>query len=228
MMHRNLLIAAAALTLAACSDTTDTDKDTGGGTQDGGATCGAGIYPCGPYGTTAGKVAPNREFQAFADPKNLCKAHKDKQLDISKLQAVSFKDWHLGDSAAGCDKYKRSLLWIMVGAGWCGPCKVEAQHAQAKYQKGEYDERLGLLNVIYETTTPNTPADEAFIKTWAEGFKLSFPVAMDPKFTMGAFFARDKAPFNLLVETKTMKVVYSQQGGKIDTIEGKIKTFLGN
>ncbi len=226
-MFKNLIctLAAAALCVA-CSDDTGNNNTQGDMTVTGdmNTSCGAGVYPCGPYGTAVDSVVANMELQGYMDAKEHCLDHKDKKQDTAALRKASFKDYHLGDSS--CASMKRTLLWVMVSAGWCAPCQDEVKKVQAKYEKAAYDERLGIINVVFETTKNNVPADAAFIKQWADGFKLSYPVLMDPSFKMGAYFSKKAAPFNMLVDTSTMKIKYRSTGADLTNLENKVADFF--
>ena len=141
-MFKNLIctLAAAALCVA-CSDDTGNNNTQGDMTVTGdmNTSCGAGVYPCGPYGTAVDSVVANMELQGYMDAKEHCLDHKDKKQDTAALRKASFKDYHLGDSS--CASMKRTLLWVMVSAGWCAPCQDEVKKVQAKYEKAAYDER---------------------------------------------------------------------------------------
>lgn len=210
-----------------CSDddSNGTKQDKAVVEKDGGIpTCGKDIYPCSPYDTKVGSVAKNLEFKGFMDPKNFCTAHKDKKTSTDKLVPISFKSYHLGDST--CAANKPTLLWVMVSAGWCSPCKTEVQEVQKEYGAGTMDPKVGVMNVVYETTSAGTAVTEKFIKTWADNFKLTLPVVMDPDFKMGAYFSRANAPYNMLIDTSSMKIYYQQQGGKLADIKKKVDEFL--
>ena len=184
-------------------------------------------YPAGPYGTKAGETAANLEFLGYMDPKTFCKAPADTKMDTSKLRPISFKDYYLGDSSSGCAKHKPKLMWVMVSAGWCSPCKTEVSSTQQQYAKGAITDGLQLLNIVFETTT-SSPATESFTKTWINQFSLTFPVVMDPSFKMGAYFSKAAVPFNMLVDTKDMKIYYRQVGGSLTDIGKKISEFFAN
>lgn len=183
------------------------------------------VYPSGPYGVQIDDVAANLVFMGFADDNNQCADHKDKVMDLSKAKQIAFADWHVGD--ASCASKKRDLLWVMVSAGWCGPCKVEVQDTQKQYAANGVDSRLGILNIVFETGNHGEPADTNYLKTWINGFKLTFPVVADPSFKMGAYFNKKATPFNMLVDTKTGKVFYRQVGGAISVVGQKITEFFG-
>lgn len=218
--------------LVGCSDDTEKTKDStvvdmafhDMAVGDGGTACGPGVYPCGPYGVQIGDVAANLAFMGFSDDDNQCTEHKDKVMDLSKAHQVAFADWHVGD--ASCASKKKDLLWVMVSAGWCGPCKTEVQTTQKEYGAGAVDSRLAILNIVIETGNHGEPADTNYLKTWINGFKLTFPVVADPSFKMGAYFNKKATPFNMLVETKTGKVYYRQVGGAISVVGQKVTEFF--
>ncbi len=220
-----LIIASCSLLLVAgaCSD--DDDNGNNNTQADGGGTkCGPGVYPCGPYGTNTNDKVGNMELEGYMDAKELCKPHKDKVKDTATLRKLSFKDYFLGDST--CASEKKKLLWVMVSAGWCAPCKAEVQAVQKDYKAGKYNKGLGIINVVFETTKKNDPADAKFIKSWADGFKLTFPVLMDPVFKTGAYFSSSAAPFNMLINTKEMTVVYRSTGADLTTLNKRVTEFF--
>ncbi len=182
-------------------------------------------YPEGPYGTTEGKVIENIEFSAFSDPNYLCKAAKDQVMDLSATRKISFKDFYCSSS---CSAKKRKILWVMVSAGWCGPCQSEVAETQANYGKGDIDSRVHLMNIVYEDDH-SKPITESFAKTWAKNthFQLSFPVGLDPTFRMGTYFDRNAVPFNMLVDLSTMKIIYRQTGGDLSAVGSALFKALG-
>jgi thiol-disulfide isomerase/thioredoxin len=199
------------------------------------AACGPTIYPCAPYGTKTNDVAANLDFLGFQDPEEQCEEHKTKTPDYSKLSLVAFKDFFLGDPKATC---KRKLLWVIVSAGWCGPCQKEVKSTALMYAKGQVDARIGILNIVFETDTPGTPADEAFTKDWSNALgpdlngdgkadgPVTFPVVMDPGFKMGAYFNKAATPFNMLVDLSNMQIFYQLTGGDANAVGPKITEFL--
>jgi len=236
MRNTTIALALAALLLG-CSDDTDhhaADMGADHGASDftlppqpdGGKSCGVGIYPCGPYGTNVNNVVANLEFMGYMDPKNFCKAHKSKSMDTSTLRKIAFKDWFTA-AAKGCEAQKRGLLWVMVSAGWCGPCQAEVKAPEAQYKSGGVGNRVGILNIVFETDAPNiAPANPTFTKKWIKAFSLDFPVVMDPSFKMGAYFDKSATPFNMLVDTKTMKIYFRTTGASLQTIGTKIGEFF--
>ena len=190
---------------------------------DGQPACGAGVYPCGPYGTAAKGIAGNLQFIGYQDPDEQCKANTAKQLDTSKPTQVSFKSFYLGDPGKSC---KRKLLWVMVSAGWCTPCKTEVPKVQADYASGKLDDRVAVLNLVFETETRGDPATLKFLGDWVSAFKLTYPVGIDPQFTMSPYFVKDQVPFNMLIDLADMRIFYQQPSGSITAVYDQINAFF--
>jgi thiol-disulfide isomerase/thioredoxin len=200
--------------------------------------CGDGIYPCGPYGTNNGEVAANLDFLGFKDPEEACQAHKEKVLDLDTKVKVSFKDFHLGFGDTSCNK--RGLLWVMVSAGWCGPCQREVCKTVRDYQAGAVDSRVAVLNIMFETDKLGTPVTEEFLRLWITSLRdpdtgkrclttpanLSFPVVMDPAFKMGVYFNKSSVPFNMLIDTSNMKIYFRQVGENLPAVGQAIQNFF--
>ncbi len=114
----------------------------------------------------------------------------------------------------------------MLSAGWCNACSAEALDLQAMIKDGTLDPRVAPLSVLFETKTVGQAADQAFVKTWINAYKLTYPVVMDPTFAMGAFYSAKETPFNMLLDLGTMKVIYRRTGSNISGLKGAIAGFL--
>ena len=191
--------------------------------SDAAASCGAGIYPCGPYGTQQGEVIANEKFTGWSDPDTFCKDSKDKVLDIDTVRNFSFKSWF--DKPDKCPEKKKKLLWVMVSAGWCGPCIAEINEVMAQYRTGAFDSRVEVIDILFEDDNGD-PATPAFAKVWANQLKLTYPLLLDPTFKMGKYFSREAVPFNMLVDLETMKVFYAQTGNNLPAMGQQVQAFL--
>jgi hypothetical protein len=227
-MKRYILVAGISLALLGCSDNSQNDAGNKGDTgipPDIDTSCGPGIYPCGPYGTKIGETAANMAFTGIMDADEQCKKDSAKKHDTSQERTISFKDYYLGSSKPGCSGFKKTLLWIMVSSGWCGPCQNEVQKTAGTYSNDDWYPKAALINVVVDNTTLNSPADTAFIKNWAARFNATFPVVKDPTFQMGKYQSRSNMPYNLLIDLRTMKIYYQQVGGNLANVEQKVRDF---
>ncbi|MCC6748268.1 MAG: hypothetical protein IT371_11455 [Deltaproteobacteria bacterium] len=191
---------------------------------DGPGACGPSTYPCAPYGTRNDEVASNETFLAFADPGGFCKTHPDEKMDATTVRQMGFHSWYQWDSK--CPTKKAKLAWFMVSAGWCGPCWKEIQAASDQYRAGAIDDRVSIVEIVFEDDQHKPATAEWTKNLWIPKFNIPFPVLIDPAFKMGKYFNKEAVPFNMLVDLSTMKIYYQQTGGDFKTIGEKIQAFL--
>jgi hypothetical protein len=221
MTRSFVTFALGALALGGCADSPAGEADAASGDL---THCKAAQYPCGLYGTKPGMITENIVLSGFRDPHNACKAHQDKSMDLSQTRLLSFKDWYQGDPS--CIGKKKKLLWVIVVIGSCTSCRTKIQALQGKYASGAIDERLSILNILYETDKLHEPVTEAFTKKWITYYGLTFPVAMDPGFKMGAYFSGDTTPYTMMIDLDNMKIVYGETGWDTTKIDLAIKALL--
>lgn len=247
-MRSTILILIAALGMAGCSDD-DTSNNAGADSgavkkdrsisvkdravtgKDGAAkadkstkTCGPGIYPCGPYGKKASSVLANLQFMGYADPKDACKDHKDKKLNMSKAVPISPKTFYQGDKS--CPAKKKKLLWILGSAGWCGICVKEVKTIQAALNANQLSKDVVFWNVLVDGKTVSGPPSDALLQSWLSTVNGTFPAAYDLKRVLAGYFTASYFPFNMLVDLSNMKIIYAKNGDKVSTIGTKIQQFL--
>ena len=196
-----------------------------GAAPDAGGACGPTTYPCGPFGTQQGDIVEDLQFLGFMDPKDFCIEHKTKVLDGDQVARLAFGSWFKDPDA--CPTQKRRLLWVNVAAGWCGPCREEARQIRDEMAAGAFDERVGYVNILFEDAD-SRPADLNYLKVWISQLKLNFPVVADPDFRMGRYFNKAATPFNMLVDTSTMEIIYRSVGADLVGLGRKMDEFLRN
>ncbi|HEX4339268.1 MAG TPA: hypothetical protein VH062_25345 [Polyangiaceae bacterium] len=182
--------------------------------QDGGA--GGSSYPAPPYGTSTGAVVQDLCFQGWIDPSAA-------GFDTSKLQKICLSDFH--------DDPDARLLLVESCAIWCVACKFEygGSGDRPSLQK-QLDDRKSkgfrIMGTIFQDGAggPAAPADA---KQWASVYALKFPFAVDDEHQLGLFTSPNIAPFNLLLDTRTMKVVLALDGDEPAVLFGKVDEFLG-
>jgi hypothetical protein len=208
--------------LVGCSSASKPSADGSCGTSAYPCVCGGSAYPSGTYGTAVGDTAANLCFQGYADADEQCQQNSAKQLDASKLTDLSFQQFYVGDPSKSC---KRKLLWVMVSAGWCTSCQDEVKKVRDDYASGALDNRVAVLNVVLDNQTLGTRADRAFLDKWVATFKMTFPVAIDPQFSLRGYTDGVNLPFSTLLDLSNMHVFYGDVG-EADDVYGQIKAFF--
>lgn len=195
--------------VAACSDDgSDNDTDSGSSTDtgNGGTDVGDGSgdtggvasdYPAGPYGTSVDAVIANHVFQ---------------QIDGTDLSFGDLRD-------AG-----KTVLFLNTAAGWCTACREEQPAIEALY--GQYaGQGLEVLVTVFEDNS-SAVATLEFVESWRDQYSLSFPVVLDEAFVMQDYYDASATPMNMVVNLRTMEIVYISTGEDLDTVESLISALL--
>lgn len=163
----------------------------------------ASDYPAGPTGDQVGDVAPNVCVDGWRNPAAA-------EYDSTRMEPICFADFW--DS----EQQDHRLLLVNTAAIWCSACQVEYQgsgarpslsaEASARYERG-----LRVLGTLFQDASLN-PATHGDGVRWAESFEVDFPFGVDADFEMGAFADPSVQPFNLLIDTSTMEIVFALQG----------------
>ncbi len=158
-----------------------------------------GAHPAGPYGSTIGAV-----LGPF-----------DPQLKDCDLKKVKLRDLTCGSA----------LVLVSVGAGWCKPCIEESKTLEQTHAR--FCARgLGMVSVLYQDTKHQIPTS-TFCATWKKTFGLTFPVLLDQlEQTKSLMSYATGTPLNLLVVSKTMKIVARWTGKVPADLEKRIDAEL--
>ncbi|MCC6644312.1 MAG: TlpA family protein disulfide reductase [Polyangiaceae bacterium] len=198
-----------------------TGNGTGGTT---GSTTGTTVdYPKGPFAAVVGGVLRDADFNALVSP-------VADNFDMGKAKKLSFSDYYNPTSV----DTKPRVLVITEAGRWCAPCKDEAKASMGAYNAWNPDHSKPVVQFI-SLVIENTNYEPAVIEDaslWAKAYGLVYPVGIDPSLKLGDFFDKSAIPFNMIVDTKTMTIVYAGTGG-IELAPGtsggdKIQAVLGN
>jgi hypothetical protein len=174
----------------------------GSGTVDPGGN-GQTQYPAGPFGLEVGDVVQNFDFYGLLDPTAA-------NYDPNKGKTISFKDFYNPTS----DPAKPRVLVVTASARWCTYCKDEASKSMKNY--GYWNTQgVEFLTAVFQDDQYN-PAQFNDLKLWTSTYKLGYPVVLDPAPPkLGVFFNLDAAPFNMVLDLTTMKILF-KVAGEID------------
>jgi len=170
----------------------------------------AQLYPDGPYGVAIGSVMANYKFFGFANA----------MQSSATLQEINLAEFYnpTGDalyeegSIFPIGSSKPTALLINVSAVWCGPCNYEADkvlpdlYVKYKPMGGEF------LLQLADGPVPGKAATQKSLFNWTDKYDVDYPSTIDPSYKLGALFDADAFPANLIIDTRTMKIVESFSG----------------
>jgi hypothetical protein len=162
-------------------------------------------YPKGPYGVNKGSVVQNFKFMGF--PNSMVENKTLVQVSLADFYNPTGKDNFPKGSPYGDGTPKPKALLIDVSSVWCGPCNYEAAnvlpglYAKYKPKGGEF------LLQLADGPTPGDPANAKHLYNWTHKYKVDYPATIDPSYKLSALFQADAFPANMIIDTKTMKIV---------------------
>lgn len=162
-------------------------------------------YPKGPFGVNKGSTIQNYKFMGF--PNSL-----ENNKDLVTVQLADFynptgKEVFAKGAPFPEGSPKPKALLIDVSSVWCGPCQYEAAnvlpglYAKYKPKGGEF------LLQLADGPTPGSPANSKHLFNWTKKYKVDYPATIDPSYKLSALFQADAFPANMIIDTKTMKIV---------------------
>ncbi len=177
---------------------------------------GGNQYPAGPFGLDLGDVVQNFKFYGLLDPSAV-------NYDANKGNTIEFRDFYnpTGDTS------KPRVLVVTASARWCTYCKDEASKSMTNYKYWN-DKGVEFLTAVFQDDQYN-PAQFADLNKWTSTYKLGYPVVLDPAPPqLGVFFNLDAAPFNMVLDLTTMKILF-KVAGEVDLgpTNGTLKQATG-
>jgi hypothetical protein len=174
-------------------------------------------YPAGPYGTQVGTTVQNLCFDGWTNP-------KASNFDPKAFHRVCFGDYYDPSGA------KTKLLLVESCAVWCVACRGEYGGSGNRLSlSAQLTKRAAqgfqVMGTIFQNSSadPAAPSDAV---SWARTYDLAFPFVLDQGHQLGLFSPPTVAPFNMLVDTRTMKIVLELQGDEPATLFQAVDDFL--
>ncbi|MBK6517729.1 MAG: hypothetical protein IPG04_27320 [Polyangiaceae bacterium] len=170
----------------------------------------AGVeYAEGPYGTEIGSTIPNFRFTGFVNSME----------DASSAAFIQMADFYnpTGDgvypegSPYGAGNPKPTMLMMIVSAGWCSPCRQEAEFLLPDHY-ADYGPRGGQFLTNLAEGTDYETAEFTDLVSWTSHFDTPWPSVIDPRLKLGDVMEMMAFPGNMVVDTRTMTVVASIAG----------------
>ncbi len=165
-------------------------------------TMGPPPYPMGTQGNKVGDIIPDLKLPGY----RLTTA----QTDSSKLtwdETIALSDYY-NNSANSC-------MILSMGATWCGECQQEQPALIGDVQSTQ---GLAVLDILFEGPTQGTGSTMQDVTNWTQQYHQDYFVVQGTEQTfqqlavgygnMGVI----GLPFNLIISTKTMKVLEEVEG----------------
>lgn len=174
-------------------------------------------YPDGPYGNGLGDVAPDVCIRGWHDPGAA-------DYDPGQLERICLSDFWDPEAR------EHSHLLVNTSAIWCSACRVEyggsgsrpslSRHLSERRERG-----LRMLGALFQDAAFE-PAGEAEVVAWARTYSVDFSFGLDAPFVMGAFADAEVQPFNMVIDTRTMRIVLRVDGDEPATLWPAIDSLL--
>lgn len=193
-------------------------------------------YPAGPYGINVGSIAPDFEWLGFqnASVKNdamqtirMSDFYNPHASDPSYVPTDAAHDDRLYQSELyGVGTPKPKVMLIDIGSVWCPPCNAEAKtdlplnYKELQPLGGEFLLQLG------DGATLGKPATQKDLFNWTKKYKVNFPATIDPAYKLGELFPANAWPANLMIDTRTMKIIRAVAGIPDAAFWTKFKSVL--
>jgi hypothetical protein len=182
-------------------------------TNDAEATCGPGIYPCGPYGYSTGSTIENIALLGRRDSN--ANGHVDLTDDVV---AIKLSDLVTADTQA---------LVVVVCAQWCTECVVDQPNLNALNASYAAAGHVAFYDVIFDSAQPGIPADLRTVGVWGTQRNIAYPIAADPTQRFAPYFPEAAFPQHMIVRTSDMQIAYTHTG--VDaTLGDHIDAVLAN
>jgi hypothetical protein len=183
-------------------------------TNDAGASCGAGRYPCGPYGYAPGSTIANLELVGQRDD------NANGYIDSGDTAVVL----RLSDLVAAPGV---QALVIDVCPAWCANCRADQPNLIAMYQSYQPGGHVAFYGVMPQALD-SSPADLKAVDLWGKTFRVPYPMSADPALSLVPYFTFQAYPEHLVIRTRDMTIAWSGEGALDADLQTQIDAVLAN
>lgn len=112
-----------------------------------------------------------------------------------------------GEAEGYCES---SLTVVVMAAGWCGPCRIEADLMQEQIVDAYADKAVRVVVALIQDNNYRLP-DAAFCQSWVDEYELTNPVLLDPLQETQIYFPGGALPASLIVNSEGV-IVHREYG----------------
>lgn len=165
---------------------------------------GSKAYPDGPYGVSPGSVIANYKFVGYV---NAMVSQTLAEIQLAEFYNPTGDGLYEEGGIFPVGQAKPKALLIDIASVWCGPCNYEADqvlpglYTKYKPMNGEF------LLQLFDGPTPGVAAKQNSLTSWVNKYDVDYPATLDPASKLGALFEADAFPTNMIIDTRTMKIV---------------------
>jgi hypothetical protein len=183
-------------------------------------------YAEGPYGVGIGATIANYKFVGF--PNAMVDNTRLSEIQLAEFYNPTGTGVYEEGSVMPVGQAKPLALVINVSSVWCPPCNEEAdtllpvKYSQYKPKGGEF------LLQLADGAKLGKAATQQSLYNWTTKYEVDYVATIDPTYKLGALFEADAYPANMIVDTRTMKIVEVIAGTPNSTFWAKFdKTIAG-
>jgi len=118
------------------------------------------------------------------------------------------------------------FMFITVSAFWCQACKDEAKDLNGVLTKYGGKGVMVVTDIAQKVDT--SIADAGDVDVWIKTFGLQTAVVNDPGFVLQKFFNPSTMPLDLIIDLRTMRIVYKTTGAVLPSVEAFLDSVVGS
>lgn len=111
---------------------------------------------------------------------------------VRSMQATDFSLSTLTGEQRSLAAEKGKIVIINFWASWCNPCKIEAPHLQAYYEKHKEDVEILAVNVTSKDK-------KAAVQTFVDQYGLTFPILLDESGDISTMYGAFTIPTTIIL-----------------------------